>query len=260
MTTKRTGTRSARIDGARLAKLRHNLGWTQVDLAATSGYCERVISKAEAGEPISFSTIRDLAESLSVDGQVIRPQDLIFSPIKLVEEFLSIMYQNRWKATEHEHHLLHPDFELQIGKLQSDSQAILFQDDLQIRQFFECFSKVIQPARPTEISSRFWFIATQDQVVAWGSLPLKMPEEKNLPLAPLVVHDFRISESSIIHLGIEFDSGLQCCLDEMLVSMNGILKMLPSCVIPAVTNAGKQQSQKDMVTALSTYVRAVSQP
>ena len=49
---------------------------SQVESSRRSGYSERVIRKAEAGETLRLETIRDLATAMSVEGHSFSLQDL----------------------------------------------------------------------------------------------------------------------------------------------------------------------------------------
>ncbi|MEM6688418.1 MAG: nuclear transport factor 2 family protein, partial [Planctomycetota bacterium] len=76
-------------DGNAVRLFRKNLDWTQKTLATKSGYSERLIRKAEAGEPLDPETIEHLAEALTFGDQTIAPEDLCMTPLVLVQNFIS---------------------------------------------------------------------------------------------------------------------------------------------------------------------------
>lgn len=74
--------------------LRDQKGWTQSQLAAKSGYSERLISKAESGKPISIAAIDVLAQTLTSEKSVVYPEDLITDVLQLAKRFVKCSYHN----------------------------------------------------------------------------------------------------------------------------------------------------------------------
>lgn len=75
-----------------LLKLRENKGWTQQKLASVAGYSERLIRKAESGQPVSTNAIEVIAESLSNGEEEVHPEDLICDPVALAKAFTAAVY------------------------------------------------------------------------------------------------------------------------------------------------------------------------
>jgi transcriptional regulator with XRE-family HTH domain len=69
--------RSMAVCGWKLRALRARRGWTQIELAARAGYCERLVRKAELNGTIARETLEVLAITLSDDQLTVRPVDLI---------------------------------------------------------------------------------------------------------------------------------------------------------------------------------------
>jgi transcriptional regulator with XRE-family HTH domain len=65
--------------GARLKELRKRRGWTQQELASQSGYCERLVRKAELNGTVSEETLEVLAITLSDSNLRISIDDLSLS-------------------------------------------------------------------------------------------------------------------------------------------------------------------------------------
>ena len=76
--------RNVQVCGYRLKHFRKLLGWTQEELAHRSGYCDRLIRKAESGRSLSLEAIEVIAQSLCCYGVYVSPEDLICSPKKTV--------------------------------------------------------------------------------------------------------------------------------------------------------------------------------
>jgi transcriptional regulator with XRE-family HTH domain len=68
--------RSTLVLGNRLKQFRKDRGWTQQELADRSGYCDRLIRKAERGGPVSEEALQVLAMTLSDQGFVVTALDL----------------------------------------------------------------------------------------------------------------------------------------------------------------------------------------
>jgi len=68
--------RGTAVLGQRLKCFRKLRGWTQQELADRSGYCDRLVRKAERGGPISLEALQVLAMTLSDDGLVVTANDL----------------------------------------------------------------------------------------------------------------------------------------------------------------------------------------
>lgn len=93
--------RGIRVDGDRIRFLRLQHGWTQRELASRSGYCDRLIRKAEQGGILSAETIDTLAETLSCERYQVTPHDLCRSARSTLFQLQSLL-QNTKNAFEHD--------------------------------------------------------------------------------------------------------------------------------------------------------------
>jgi transcriptional regulator with XRE-family HTH domain len=71
--------RGVTVWGERLRDLRKRRGWTQTQLADRSGYCDRLIRKAEQNGSVSEETLEVLAITLSTKDCIISAEDLSLS-------------------------------------------------------------------------------------------------------------------------------------------------------------------------------------
>ena len=71
-----TNPRFIAINGRELRNCRLVRGWTQLQLAKSAGYTERLIRKAEKGGTLDIATIQNLAEALSSPDNVVLPESL----------------------------------------------------------------------------------------------------------------------------------------------------------------------------------------
>ncbi len=84
--------RNVQVCGYRLKHFRKLLGWTQEELAHRSGYCDRLIRKAESGRSVSLEAIEVIAQSLCCYGVHVSALDLICSPKKTVHRLLDAIH------------------------------------------------------------------------------------------------------------------------------------------------------------------------
>ena len=87
-----TSDRNVQVCGYRLKHFRKLLGWTQEELAHRSGYCDRLIRKAESGRSLSLEAIEVIAQSLCCYGVYVCAEDLICSPKKTVHRLLDAIH------------------------------------------------------------------------------------------------------------------------------------------------------------------------
>ena len=103
-----TDGRSFACNGRVVRKLREMKGLTQSGLARLSGYSVRLIGKAEAGKPISASTIEVLAEALSSKDRILSPNDLVIDLLSITRNYLRVLSRLN--------HLAIQDFQAYLSK------------------------------------------------------------------------------------------------------------------------------------------------
>lgn len=72
--------RSFAVSGSLLRTLRAGRGWTQAEAAECAGLSERLLRKAEAGEPIEVQSIAILAQLYSSPSSPLTPDELLVKP------------------------------------------------------------------------------------------------------------------------------------------------------------------------------------
>jgi len=88
-----TARRSMPCNGKLISQLRKQVGWTQSELAARSGFTERLIAKAEASQNIAAATLSILAQTLTEGGATVSSIELSVDPATIAREFILSMYQ-----------------------------------------------------------------------------------------------------------------------------------------------------------------------
>jgi transcriptional regulator with XRE-family HTH domain len=89
-------------------------GWTQAQLAGRAGYSERVIRKAEAGEPVRLHTLQVLAEALATVDYPVSCADLRGEPMAVVQAYYRIRRQYSFDFAPHCGHLLSSDYVMTV--------------------------------------------------------------------------------------------------------------------------------------------------
>ena len=102
--------------GPLLRHHRRSRGWTQAQLAARSGYSERVIRKAEAGGLVRPCTLEVLAETLATPEQPLTPADLRGEPLAVVQAYWRLRELHSYGYPSHCGHLLHDDYVLEVHR------------------------------------------------------------------------------------------------------------------------------------------------
>lgn len=105
---------SYQCQGAYIKCLRKRRGWSQQQLVKASGYSLRLISKAESGGRITLTTLFDLAQALSTDTEVVRPEMLVFEPIRVARFLMHSTYVLQRDMFQHVSHLVADDFVMKI--------------------------------------------------------------------------------------------------------------------------------------------------
>ncbi len=76
------------INAAELKRLRQFRGWSQRELANKAGYTDRLIRKAESGGSLDQETICNLAEALSIEGDVVSIHSITVGQLSMAKQFI----------------------------------------------------------------------------------------------------------------------------------------------------------------------------
>lgn len=197
--------KSYACNGELIASLRQQRGWTQRELAQQSGYSERLVSKAEAGQSISARTVSDLAETLSTDGEPVYPEDLICDPIALAMAYIAAEYEHPGSNVEKVRHFLDENL---VTRLNGDPQVIPFAGEHHgidgLQRAYDIFYSIIEP--PPNHDWRPWYkFANQgNEVIVWGQNwmgPIGCPMTRPMQL----VHRFVFSRGKLVISEVLFD-------------------------------------------------------
>lgn len=92
---------SIRAQGALIRQHRMRLGLTQAQLAMRTGFGERVIRKAEAGEAVNRYTLEVLAVALSHPERQVSVSELSGEPLAVAQAFVNAYHRHGVEAARH---------------------------------------------------------------------------------------------------------------------------------------------------------------
>lgn len=185
---------------------RRVVGWTQAVLAKKSGYTERLIGKAEAGNSIAMSTLEDICESLLQAGCHVSLADLRCDPVSRAREFIEGMYTHKCRVIDETLHFLHPDVVFDIN---GDPNTFPFAGHHvglnAARRAFEAFYEILEPPADMSELEHFEFLSTGRGALVWGKTwtrPIGVPLQEPIDLA--IRFDFK--EGLLVHFDDRFDT------------------------------------------------------
>ena len=152
--------------------LRERKKWSQKKLAKESGYCERLICKAESGGSIASATIEVLAKTLSTDDMQVFPEDLINDPIALTKKFVQAAHTLQRDMVKAISYFTDHDGEfnfVQAGR--GDYQGFykgIKQLDVAVQRFFDAQTFVEQ-----DFEKNYSYYRDGNDVIAWGQSQAK---------------------------------------------------------------------------------------
>jgi transcriptional regulator with XRE-family HTH domain len=185
---------------------RERIGWTQRQLAKAAGYSERLVSKAEAGKPISAATVADLAMALSTAEAPVYPEDLIVDPVQLAKQYIAAEYTPPHRVVDAIRHFLDEDV---VIRLAGDPATIPFAGEHRgiaaVERVFDIFFSVLEVPPGHDPTPWYQFVGQGNEVVIWGKSwmhPIGRPMERPIDL----VHRMKFRRGKLIEVEVVFDS------------------------------------------------------
>lgn len=149
--------------------LRRRKRWSQKQLAKESGYCERLICKAESGGSIASATIEVLAKTLSTTDMVVYPEDLISDPIALSKKFIEAAHTLQRDMVKGIAHFTDPSGEFNFVQCAKGDYAGSYRGIAALNdaagKFFDAQSFV----EGQDFQSNYQYYGDGNEVVAWGT-------------------------------------------------------------------------------------------
>ncbi|MFO1008115.1 MAG: helix-turn-helix domain-containing protein [Planctomycetaceae bacterium] len=99
------------VNGRKLRTFRLTRGWTQAQLAKSSGYSERLVRKAEKGGTLDLETIQNIAEALSTPEAPISTESLTLDMIAIARKWMECWEQHETRMVPEVKALLDEEFE-----------------------------------------------------------------------------------------------------------------------------------------------------
>jgi transcriptional regulator with XRE-family HTH domain len=198
--------RSCPCNGVLLCFLRERKGWTQAELARVAGYSERLINKAEAGQPISSDAINDLADALSSADSPVYPEDVISDPVKMAQDYIAALYIHQKEIVNAIRHFLDDDI---IIRLPGDPQIIPFAGEHRgiaaVERVFEIFYSILEAPADHDHTSCYTYVGQGNEVIVWGESwihPIGAPMTEPMRL----VHRMQFRRGKLLQVEVVYDS------------------------------------------------------
>ncbi|MCO6042324.1 transcriptional regulator [Aeoliella sp. ICT_H6.2] len=193
-------------NGELVAFLRQKRGWTQRELAQESGYSERLVSKAEASQSISASTVADLADTLATPREPVHPEDLICDPVTLAKAYIAAEYEHPGNNVEKIRHFLDEDL---VTRLNGDPEVIPFAGEHYgidgLERAYSIFFSIIEPPANHDWRPWYKFACHGNEVIVWGQNwmgPIGQPLTQPMQL----VHRFVFQRGKLVLSEVLFDA------------------------------------------------------
>lgn len=149
--------------------LRERKKWSQKQLAKESGYCERLICKAESGGSIAAATIDVLAKALSSHDMRVFPEDLISDPIALTKKFIEAAHTLQRNMVKGIAHFTDPNGEFNFVQGAKGDYAGSYMGlkelDVAVGKFFDAQEFVAGQ----DFESSYRYYVDVNDVIAWGT-------------------------------------------------------------------------------------------
>jgi transcriptional regulator with XRE-family HTH domain len=185
--------KSYNCNGDLLRYHRNRKSWTQCELARVSGYTERLISKAEAGNRVSTTTIEDLAQALSCSEVKLGLYDLVCDPIASAREYIHALYTHKQDFISKIENLLHEDVVFYIcGEESGLPFAGTHRGIEEISKAFEIFFSVLEVPAGHDYRPHYKFFGRGNEVMIWGNTwihPIGAPIEQPMPISNLLTFE-----------------------------------------------------------------------
>lgn len=159
-----------------LRSIRHELGWTQLDLAERTNLSVRVIAKAEAGKVVAGRTIRSLVETLRSVGKEVTCDDFAFDPRTKVQRFLQKCNTYKREAITQSRDLLARNVQLHMdGNPINNPLAGTYQGLEELEALLDKYHDIFVRDGGT-LGDITQMRLVGQEVIAWGHEYIRVPE------------------------------------------------------------------------------------
>ena len=192
--------RSNRANGLAIRRYRMARGWTQADLAASSGYSPRLIRKAESSGLVDIETLKNIAEALSSKDQVVSFQDISVNILTMAKEWMECLNEKSDRLGDHTAHLLSHDFMLRCPGLPDTAPFIGDWHGVDgLNRFWQIYNSVFKRSPHQDVT----FALAKDLVIARF---LESGHIEDQHCGPIRVHMvFHFRESKIYRIDDDYD-------------------------------------------------------
>ena len=154
---------------------RERKGWSQQQLCDQSGVSVRVVSKGEAGNPISNGSIDKLATAFSIPEYVVYPEDLISHPTELAKQFVTALYSEQKNFLNSVGEIIDADAIFRVvGDPKKIPFAGLHRGPRAYRRAVKKFFQIFEIEEGLDHAASYEYFPKGTEVVLWGTSRLKL--------------------------------------------------------------------------------------
>lgn len=149
--------------------LRRRKKWSQKQLAKQSGYCERLICKAESGGSIAAATIEVLAKTLSSKEMKVFPEDLISDPIALSKKVVEAVHTLQRDMVKGIAHFTDPSGEFSFVQCAKGDYAGSYRGIAELNEAAGKFFDAQSFVEGQDFESNYHYYGEANEVIVWGT-------------------------------------------------------------------------------------------
>jgi len=153
------------VNGRKLRSIRLTRGWTQAQLAKSSGYSERLVRKAEKGGTLDLETLQNIAEALSTPEDPVSTESLTLDIVAIARKWMECWEQHETRMIPEVKSLLSEEFEFVCPGQPGTAPFIgTFQGTEGLQQWLDLYFSVVQRQKCSEIE---YLIGETSVIARW---------------------------------------------------------------------------------------------
>jgi len=153
------------VNGRKLRSFRLTRGWTQAQLAKSSGYSERLVRKAEKGGTLDLETIQNIAEALSTPEAPVSTESLTLDITAIARKWVESWEQHETRMVPEVAALLSEEFEFVCPGQPGTAPFIgTFKGTDGLQRWLDLYFSVVQRQKCSEIE---YLIGENSVIARW---------------------------------------------------------------------------------------------
>lgn len=189
-----------------LKYLREQRGWTQEELAHRAECSDRLVRKAESGQPVQRQSIASFAAALDSAEHPVHPDDLTSDPVALAKKYTEALHVHQANLVDAIRHFLDDEV---VFRISGDPTVVPFAGEHRgveaIDRGFKLFFSILELPENHDFTKHHRYIAQGTDVVIWGESylhPKGQPMAKPMSISNLL----RFRRGKLYHFEDNYDT------------------------------------------------------